>query len=272
MQGFSTLWLYAACCSHHDIPTERKEECPDQYKNVRCCSRQDFLALVRDLPARSSQEAESLLWTFLRDVDLSSLEAWSSFAASFARRWNQESNLEGVLILLPCQVYSLVLNFKLGSETHEGGPVWPCTCVLCTCWVACLRQSTGQPREKHKPAISAFTVRQDSVVCLIAIPLARVRLGHWPAASMRACERKMKEVVVENGAAASCLWFSRLALRSRLLALRRGGLQVCLQSNRSPWLRCFRFVFEMIPFSECEWGGVLLSGKTRQSPSILWRS
>lgn len=88
MRCFSSLSYYTACCPNHDVATPAQAGCPEEYLNVECCPREDFLGLVKNLPPSSHLQAQELLWSFLRDIDLESLEAWKLFSAGSARHAN----------------------------------------------------------------------------------------------------------------------------------------------------------------------------------------
>ena len=92
MRCFSSLSYYIACCPNHDVATPVQAGCPEEYLNVECCPREDFLGLVKELPPSCHVQGQDLLRRFLRDIDLESLEAWKLFSAGSARHTNLQTS------------------------------------------------------------------------------------------------------------------------------------------------------------------------------------
>ena len=93
---FPSLSLYVVCCPNQEVTTPQLAGCPVEFQTLQdqCCTedvRSHFLSLA-DVPPehQDHDEAMRLLWYFLRDIDLSSLEAWRILV----KRTSQAANLK----------------------------------------------------------------------------------------------------------------------------------------------------------------------------------
>ena len=89
---FPSLSLYVTCCPNLEVTTPQLAGCPLEFQDTKCCTEDataTFLSLADVAPEHEDhKETMNLLWYFLRDIDLLSLDAWRLLVKGTAQAAN----------------------------------------------------------------------------------------------------------------------------------------------------------------------------------------
>ena len=105
---FPSLSLYVTCCPNLEVTTPQLAGCPLEFQDTKCCTEDataTFLSLADVAPEHEDhKETMNLLWYFLRDIDLLSLDAWRLLVKGTAQAANfRMFEFKSGLKILGCQ-------------------------------------------------------------------------------------------------------------------------------------------------------------------------